>query len=59
MDPIIHNGKNITDLANAMFDEYAKYPTTTFPGRSLHDKIESRAKAAIQAAKDISDISGI
>lgn len=59
MDPIIHNGKNITDLANTMFVEYSKYPTTTFPGRSLHDKIESRAKAAIQAAKDISDISGI
>ena len=56
MSRIVHNGKDITNLANMMFVEYCKYPTTTFPGASLGEKLEYRAKAAIQAAKDISDL---
>ena len=56
---IIYKGRDITSLANMMFAEYSKYPTTSFPGASLHEKLSYRANAAIQAVKDISDISEI
>lgn len=58
-DKVIYKGRDITNLANMMFVEYSKYPTTSFPGASLHEKLAYRAKAAIQAAKEISDISEI
>lgn len=46
-------------LIKVMLDEYRKLPLLSFDGKTLAEKLDARANAAIEAAEDIETIMAI
>lgn len=45
-------------LIKVILDEYRKLPLLSFDGKTLAEKLDARANAAIEAAEDIETIYG-